>query len=285
MTPLLAPEFVRELEALGRLLRTRTRSGGAGSRTARRRGRGMEFEEHRAYTAGDDVARLDWLAFARTGQPVSKEHRADEDSILRLLLDGSASLGFGSPTKLEMTTRVAASMAYLALAAGHRVQVVTASGGASSALPAHRGRPALGSVLDELSALEPFGKVLLADAIRRVLAIAERPGELVVLSDFFDEGEVLDSLTRARHAGHALTLVHVLAPGELEPALEGDVALVDAETGEAVDVSPESIAAYEKRLSALCDALSGFARKTGSHYVRASTAEPLLGVVRRVVAG
>ena len=90
----------------------------------------MEFEEHRAYTAGDDVARLDWLAFARTGQPVSKEHRADEDSILRLLVDGSASLGFGSPTKLEMTTRVAASMAYLALAAGHRVQVVTASGGA-----------------------------------------------------------------------------------------------------------------------------------------------------------
>lgn len=282
---LLTPEFVRELETLRALLRTRARSGGAGGSTARRRGRGAEFEEHRPYTAGDDAGRLDWLAFARTGQPVAKEHRADEDTIVRLVVDGSASLGFGSPRKLDMAARVAAGVAYLSLSAGNRVEVIAAAGERVEALPIHRGRPSLGLVLRELSEIAPSGAVRVAAAISHAVAASERSGGLVVLSDFFDDGPVLPALRRARHEGHDVTLVHVLAPEELRPRFEGDVALVDSETGETVETSADAelLVAYEKRLGALCESLASFARKSGALYVKSTSDEPPIAVVRRML--
>ena len=72
LASLLDPEFVGELEALRRRLEIRARSGRLGDKTARRRGGTAEFSEHRAYEPGDDLRRVDWLAFARTGDPSCK---------------------------------------------------------------------------------------------------------------------------------------------------------------------------------------------------------------------
>ena len=71
--PLLSPEFMRELEMLKRRLEIQARSGELGERAAPRRGGSAEFQEHRPYAPGDDPRRIDWLAFARTGQPVTKQ--------------------------------------------------------------------------------------------------------------------------------------------------------------------------------------------------------------------
>jgi uncharacterized protein (DUF58 family) len=285
---LLEPAFVRELEALRRLMRPRARSGRIGSRTAPRRGGASEFEGHRAYAAGDDVGAIDWLAFARTGQPVLKERRSDEDVVVRLVVDASASFGFGESRPLDMATRVAAAVAYLALSAGERAELVV-GGGRSSGFHASapvRGRSALPGVLRELSAIEPSGAVDLAEAIRRTLLVSARPGMLIVLSDFLDPGPVVESLRRARFAGHDVTLVQVLGPEVLSPELDGDLALVDAETGESLEllVDRATLSAYQARLARLFDTLSGFARSAGACYVRATVDEPLTAVVRRLMA-
>jgi uncharacterized protein (DUF58 family) len=285
---LLDPAFVTELEALRRLVRPRARSGRTGAHGAIRRGAGVEFEEHRGYAPGDDVARLDWLAFARAGQPMLKVARADEDVVVRILLDASASLGVGEPSKLEMARRVAAAVGYLALASSERAQLVVAGGGSTplSVTAPRRGRAALGALLAELSAVKPTGQGDLASALGRVLTTAGRPGVLVVLSDFLDPGPVLEALGRARHARHDVALVQVLTPEELSPTPGGDVALQDAETGETVDLTLDAatLAAYEARLGELCAALRGFARTAAGTYVRARTDEELGQIVRRVVA-
>src|SRR5580693_8935507 len=104
---LLGPDFVRELEVLRRRLEIRARSGGGGEHLARRRGGSSEFHEHRSYAPGDDLRRLDWAAYARTGEPVLKIFRAEEDVIARLLCDASASLGVGDPPKLATAVRLA----------------------------------------------------------------------------------------------------------------------------------------------------------------------------------
>ena len=67
---LLDPAFVRELEALRRRLAVTVRSGAAGERASQRRGGSAEFLDHRPYAPGDDLRRVDWAAFARTGEPV-----------------------------------------------------------------------------------------------------------------------------------------------------------------------------------------------------------------------
>jgi uncharacterized protein (DUF58 family) len=288
---LLDPEFVRELSLLRRRLQVDVRSGGAGEHLARRRGGSAEFREHRPYAPGDDLRRIDWLAFARSGAPVVKTFRAEEDVVVRLLLDASASLDFGNPKKLEVSKRIAAALSYLALSDSERVQVLATGSGSARGLgavgEARRGQGALHRVLRELSAIEAVGAAPLSAALRGLAERGLRPGLLVVLSDFFDPGPVSEELSRLKAQGHSVVLVHVLSRMELEPDFEGDLGLVDGETGQVVEVTMDAsaIEAYLARLTGLVEELRAVARRLMGRYVRVVTDEPLEGPVRRLVLG
>lgn len=295
---LLDPDFVRELEALRRRLEVGVRSGASGERVSRRRGGSAEFQDHRPYAPGDDLRRVDWAAFARTGEPVLKLFRAEEDSLLRLLVDASASLSFGTPQKLDVARRVAAAIGYLALANGQRAQVLVArepNGPSASSLGARglervstprRGRDSLAALLRDLSAPSASGSADLAHAVEATLKRSARPGLLVVLSDFFDPGPVTRALSHACAAGHQVALIQVLAREEIEPVFDGDFSLVDAETNAEVELAMDAAAidAYVARLAGLVEELRSWSRKHRASYVRISNDEPIESVVRRFVA-
>jgi uncharacterized protein (DUF58 family) len=282
---LLGPDFVRELEVLRRRLEIRARSGAGGEHLGRRRGGSSEFQEHRPYAAGDDLRRIDWAAYARTGEPVLKLFRTEEDVVVRLVCDASASLGHGDPPKLDTARRLAAAVGYMTLAQSERAQLLVAAD-ATREHPPVRGRGGLPALLRALSAVEARGGTDLARAVDAVVQKSLRPGMLVVVSDFFDPGPVTAALGRAVKAGHDVALVQVVAPDEIEPSFEGDWALEDAETGALVEVTMDAaaLAAYAQRFAGLCEELRSFARKLGAVYVRARTDEPLEAVVRRLVA-
>ncbi|HET7539692.1 MAG TPA: DUF58 domain-containing protein [Polyangiaceae bacterium] len=290
---LLDPAFVRELEALRRRLSVTVQSGGAGERASRRRGSSAEFQDHRPYAPGDDLRRVDWAAFARTGEPVLKLFRAEEDSVLRLLLDASGSLAFGSPQKFEVARRVAAAIGYLALANGQRVQVLVARQPAQSSPRGlervgapRRGRDALAALLRDLSEPRAGGAASLSRAIEQTLQLAARPGLLVVVSDFLDPGMVTKALGHGSALGHQVALIQVLAREEVEPSYDGDYALVDSETGSEVELSMDAAAvdAYVARLAGLVDELRAWSRKHRASFVRMTNDEALEGAVRRFVS-
>ena len=285
-TSLLEPGFARELEALRRRMRVLARSGGGGDHLARRRGGSAEFLEHRPYAPGDDLRRIDWLAFARTGEPVFKLFRAEEDVVVRLVVDSSASTGAGTPTKLLTAKRFAASIGYMALAESERAQILTVSDGLTRTSEPTRGRASLPNLLRELDAITPRGGTDLARAIDAIVQRAPRPGMLVVLSDFMDPGPFDAAITRAASDGHDVALVQVLAEEEVNPSFDGDYALEDAETGAVVDVTLDARAldAYLDRLNALFAAIRALAKKHRATYVRTTTSEPTIAAVRRFVA-
>ncbi len=291
---LLDPAFVRELEALRRRLSVTVRSGAAGERASSRRGGSAEFLDHRPYAPGDDLRRVDWAAFARTGEPVLKLFRAEEDSVVRLLLDASASLAFGAPQKLEVARRVAAAIGYLALASGQRAQVLVArqargQEGGRSLERSHRprrGRDALPALLRELSEPAASGSTDLVRALDQTREQSARPGLLVVLSDFLDPGPVTRALTQVCAAGHQVALVQVLAREEIEPNYDGDFAFVDAESDAQVELSMDAAAvdAYVTRLAGLIEELRSWSRKHRASYVRITNDEAMESAVRRFVA-
>jgi len=283
---LLDPAFARELEALRRRLQVRARSGSGGDHLARRRGGSAEFLEHRPYAPGDDLRRIDWLAFARTGEPVYKLFRAEEDVVVRLVVDGSASLDVGSPTKLVAAKRLAASIGYLALAESERAQVLAAGDGLTRVHEPARGRASLPKLLRDLDGVAPRGGTDLARAIDGAVQRSPRPGMLVIVSDFFDPGPFDRAIVRAASSGHDVALVQVLAEEEITPELDGDLALEDVETGEVVEVTVDAraVEAYLARLRALCDGLRALARRHRATYVRTRTGEPAIQAVRRFVA-
>src|ERR1044071_7575388 len=78
-------------------------------------GASVDFAEHRGYTAGDDIRRLDWKLFAGTNPFYIKEYEPDTNANFAVLLDVSKSMGFGSRgiTKLEYGRLLAACLTYL----------------------------------------------------------------------------------------------------------------------------------------------------------------------------
>jgi uncharacterized protein (DUF58 family) len=283
---LLDPTFARELEALRRRMEVRARSGAGGDHVAKRRGGSAEFLEHRPYAPGDDLRRIDWLAFARTGEPVFKLFHAEEDVIVRLVIDSSSSLEVGSPSKLSCAKRLAASVAYMSLAESERAQVIAASEGIDRITEPARGRASLPKILRELDLITAKGKTDLTKVIDAVLLRSRRPGMLVVISDFLDPGPFEAALTRAASVGHDLALVQVLSGEELNPDFEGDLAFEDAETGNVVEVTVDgrAIDAYLARLNGLFFMLRSLAKRHRATYVRTSTGEPTIAAVRRFVA-
>ena len=277
--------FVRELEALRRRLRVRARSGGGGDHTAKRRGSSAEFLEHRPYAPGDDLRRIDWLAFARTGEPVFKLFRAEEDVVVRMVIDASASLEAGDPSKLEIAKRVAAAVGYMALADSERTQVMAASEGLTFISEPTRGRNALPKLLRELDRIDLKSGTDLSKAIEQATLRSPRPGMMVVISDFMDDGPFDAAITRAAAAGHDIALVQVLSRDEVEPHYDGDYALVDAESSAVVEVTMDAgaLEAYLARLNQLVLGLRALAKKVRGTYVRVVTDEPLLPAVRRFV--
>jgi len=206
-----------------------------------------------------------------------------------VLLDRSASLSTGSPSKLWLAQKLCVAVGHLALVNGARLRLISGPGtdGHSTTFhPPRRGRPALFAFSKQLEAATAEGTTHLARWVREVVAATVRPGLLVVVSDFFDPEPVLSELDLARARGHDVALFQVLSSEELEPNLEGDLELEDVETGAHVEVSLDASAveAYLTALSELCERLRAWSRQRGQAYVRVSREDQLLAALGTFVA-
>ena len=194
----------------------------------------------------------------------------------------------GEPSKILVAKRLAAAIGYMALASSERAQVLAAGEGRVRMREPVRGRGcAREAPARARRRLRRRSGTDLASAIDGVVLRSPRPGMLVVVSDFLDAGPFDAALGRAAAAGHDLALVQVLAPEELEPPWDGDLALEDAETGDGT----RRHARRACRRGVSRDASEAWSRScaprrrgTRATYVRVPTGEPLLDAVRRFVA-
>jgi uncharacterized protein (DUF58 family) len=285
MNELLSAEWLTELEALRRKLRFDVRSRALGDHLSKRKGSGAEFLEHRPYAAGDDLRRLDWAVFARTGEPAIKLFRAEEDTCMRIFIDTSASLLEGVPSKLDTARKIAAAIGYVALASSERAQVLSGSETLKAMSTPARGRGGVTRLMKELSEVQARGRGDLAMCLSAARKASREQSVFVVLSDFFDAGPVSEALTSLASEGHTLLLVQVLSAEEANPSLEGDCTLVDSETGEdlSLTVDDASIAAYTERLGALFASLQKIARRSRGTALQIIGDESPPGVVLRLL--
>lgn len=286
MSTTLDPGFLRQLERLAIVARRTLRGSGPGERRSRRHGGTVEFADYRGYSPGDDTRRIDWYAYARLDQLFLKLYLEEQDLVVHLLLDQSASMGTGTPDKLEYARRLAAALGYVALAAGDRVQLRAFRGG-ERGRPARalRGRHDLVRLLEQLEQdPQASGRTSLAGAVRTFLGGHPAPGVVLVISDLLDpdwEGALL----RLRHAGHEPFVLQVVAKDELDPAVQPDHELEDAETGEVVPVALDrgAVAAYRAAVTAFLDGVQTTCTRTGVGWALARTDVPLEELVLRAL--
>lgn len=239
--------------------------GAPGQRRSRRTGGSTEFADFRAYTPGDDFRRVDWNAYARQDRLVLRLHSAEEDVTLTLWVDTSTSMAFGDPPKLRCAARLAGALAYVALAGDDRVALSTVGDAAVRRMPPVQGRRAAPRVWEALDGLRSGGGTDLASVGRARRA----PGIGVLISDFLAAAGLESALAALRAAHQEPVLLRILAPQELAPPLSGDLRLIDAETGGAVEVTvtPALLRDHRARLRQRTDALRALAARHHAPFV------------------
>lgn len=285
--------FLRRLERLALIARHAASGQTQGERRSPKRGQSVEFSDFRPYVMGDDFRRIDWNAYARLERFFIKLFVEEEDLAVHFLVDTSRSMDWGEPNKLQYAVRVAGALGYIALAGLDRVTVsgigapLSGNGSASQYFPFHRGKSQALALFDFLQSLtqprlngaghavDP-ALALRAYANNRTGAGGLKPGSLVLISDLENDGW-LDGLRALATRGFEVSVIHLLAPEETAPALEGDLKLIDSEDASSVEITADYdlLTRYKKGLEDWRAALHQFCTARSMAYIPLTTAMPL----------
>ncbi|MGD1085543.1 MAG: DUF58 domain-containing protein [Verrucomicrobiota bacterium] len=279
---LLTPELLRRLEQFQLLAARRAKSSAKGERRSKARGQSVEFADYRNYTPGDDFRYLDWNLYGRLDRLFLKLYEEERELPVRIFLDASESMTFGTPPKFDFARQVAAAAGYVALCGFDRVAVrafpdpgpetegldaaaLSAEQAARGGLRAVRGRKSAMEFFQNLSSLTARGAADLNEALRRGAIEARQAGVAVVLSDFLDPAGYEAGLNALVGRGFHVNAIQILAPEERNPAAYGDLRLVDSETGAAQEVTfgKFRLKAYQQTVRNFCQRLREYCQGRG----------------------
>ena len=280
-------EFLAQLERLSLASRRVFRGHVKGERRSPRKGQSVEFSDYRAYGVGDDLRYVDWNIYGRTDRLHVKLFVDEEDLCVHLLLDASASMGFGRPSKLEYGIRLAAALGFIGLVNLERVGVGIVREQVGEGWAPTRGRNQFMALAGFLSAVQPGGGTSLNSGLANYAARGREPGIAVVLSDFLDPGGYEAGLRALLERRFDIHVVHLLDPSEMNPEFAGDLRLVDSETGEVreLTIDGDAVRSYRARLHQFLETLEGFCHAQEIGYHRVVTDSPVETVVLSQLRG
>jgi uncharacterized protein (DUF58 family) len=281
--PLFDSAFLRKLDRLVLLTRSAMVGDMQGERRSKRYGSSVEFADFRPYTVGDDIRQVDWKLYARMERFFLKLFVAEEEMTVHLLLDSSASMDWGDPNKLAYARRLVAAFGYIALSSLDLVTVMAFGlRGSEDApatarqLPGVRGKRSAFALFSFLQSLAPGGRGSLAATCHHYLQRARTAGPLLLCSDLLDDSWE-DALRTLSSRPFEITLLHVLAPQELTPQLEGDFRLIDTEDGTPVEITADLdlLTRYRQNLDSWLHEVENFCQGRGITYMRLDTSLPV----------
>jgi uncharacterized protein (DUF58 family) len=244
----------------------------------------QEFAEYRAYAEGDDPRFVDWNVYARTDRTYIKRYIGETNTRLVILLDASASMGFGSSkiTKLKYAKFLAATLAYLAARQHDAVGLIVFDDKIREHRPASTRSGRLSGVLHAIDRAEPGTGTDMKIPFERFHEVEHGRGLVAVISDFYTDPEaLLKSVQPLAYQGQDVILFQLLDPQELKPVLKESALLEDMESGQSMEVSPIYMSSlYRERINAHIDALHKAALRIGADHRLVEITEPLDSVLR-----
>jgi uncharacterized protein (DUF58 family) len=246
------------------------------------KGFSVEFAEHRPYSPGDEIRRIDWRLLAKTERFYVKEYEEETNLKAMLCVDASASMGYrgrGQFSKFEYAQQVAASLGYLMLAQLDAVGLVTHDTKLRAMVPPKASAKHLLALLQTLERTKPGGETKLAPIWDSLAGQhLKRRGLVVLLSDCFDDAADLGrALQHLRYRHHEVLLFHILAPEEIDFPFRNPTRFRNIErVGHEVTSDPRRLREeYLRNFSAWQSALRRKAEDYRVDYVPLRTDEPV----------
>ena len=210
------------------------------------KGFSAEFSDHRKYVPGDEIKDLDWKVYARTNKYYVKRFEAETNMECHLVVDASASMGYGTTglTKLEYATYISAALAFLVTSQQDTVGLITFDDAIRAVLQPKSKRKHIIRILKVLNDTKPGKQCKVSEQLHRVAGAIDKRGLVVVMSDLLDDPEdVLDAFAHLRYDGHDIIVFHILDEAEAKFPFGDARRFEDVETGETIVTDAASVRA------------------------------------------
>ncbi|MCY6371598.1 DUF58 domain-containing protein [Clostridium ganghwense] len=272
-------EFYKKLENISLNVRMLMNEGAAGGRKSKAKGSSVEFSDYREYARGDDFRRIDWNAYGRFGKLFIKLFMEEREALINIFIDSSKSMDFGEHKKSEMALKLSAVLSFLALNNLDRVCINDISEENIKISKSMMGKNMFSSCIEHLQNIEFSGSTDINRCIKKK-ALNGR-GVSVIISDFFTEGNLEEVIKYLVYKKQEVILIHLLCKEELKPELEGQIRLIDSETGEArnIAVTSQLLKRYEASLNEFTNNIKELTRKVGAHYMLIESSDSIEKVV------
>lgn len=261
------------------------------------KGQGMDFEDVRAYSPGDDIRAIDWNVTAKTGDAYLKRFREERELTLMLVVDVSASGDYGSQeeSKREMMAEMASVLAFSAIRNNDKVGLLLFTDQVETFVPPQKGRQHVLRIIRELLFFEPKStgtdiKVAL-DYLNRIV---RRKAVTFLVSDFlvrdhFRQAQIRNQYTEMYKAlsltdrRHDLIVVRLSDPREYALPNVGILTLEDAETGQLVELDTTNSrvrSAYEGQNAKQLEEFKDTLKRLGIDSIYVDNGEPYITKIR-----
>jgi uncharacterized protein (DUF58 family) len=250
------------------------------------KGFSVEFAEHRQYVPGDDLRNLDWRVLARKDRYYIKQYIEETNLRATILLDASGSMAYRGEqaaefdgrklSKLEYAQYIAAILSYMLIGQQDAVGMVTFDTKIRSYIPA-RSRPSqVRTLLEQIDQTTPGNETALADIFHDIAERIPRRGLVIVLSDLFDDTEMLlKALHHFRYRRHEVIVMHVMAEEEIFFPFDFFTEFKDLETLHHLEVDPKTIrASYLDRVRRFLAEITAGCGEIKADYVPLTTKKP-----------
>lgn len=269
------PDLLRRVQALE--LRAREVAEGVllGIHHAPSRGRSIEFAEHKEYTPGDDIKRIDWKVFGKSDRYYVKEFEDDTNINSAIMLDLSASMDYRSktardsggepvPAKLDHARVMACALAYLLLNQSDAVGAGFFADKLLEFLPPRARKAHFHEISRKAAAAVTQKGTDIPAALSGLASMLRGRALVIIFSDFLDEpGPLFKAIRLLRGRRHELAIFHVLDPDEIEFPFDRLTVFEDMEGPERLLADPRSIRdEYRRHFSAF---LEEFGRQCAGH--------------------
>ena len=280
----LNPAVLAEISGLDLVAKTVVDGFIAGLHRSPDFGFSQEFAEYRAYTPGDDLRHVDWNVFARTEKAYLKRYRGETNTALMVLLDASGSMGFGSQPvrKFDYAKFLAAALVYLAHLQRDSAGLIVFHDDLANFIRPSARQGQLARLLHGIDNASLGKRTDFRRPFFELQQFLKRRGITVLISDFFaDPDTIIDTVRPLRFRGNELILFQVLDARELKPALGEPALLVDMETDDAIEASPEyARTEYPQKIETHIGQLRAKAQAAGIGYFLLRTNRPLDSALR-----
>jgi len=240
------------------------------------KGRGMAFSEVREYQYGDDIRDIDWNVTARYVRPYVKVFEEERELTVMLLIDVSGSKDFGTVTQMkkDITTEIAATLAYSAIQNNDKIGIIFFSDKIEKFIPPQKGKKHILYVIRELIDFQPDDKQTnISQVLQYLTSAIKKRCTAFLISDFIDKSNYQDALTIANRK-HDVVAIQVYDRRETVLPDVGLMKIKDAETGveQWIDCSSKRVReAYKKWWDKRQDDMDKSFNKCGVDSVNIST--------------